>query len=67
MERDKEKKECKKIEEIASLSGKDVLEIGCGDGKITAFLVNKARNLTAIDPDEKALEKARKKGHQFFH
>ena len=41
------------------LSGKDVLEIGCGKGRITRDLAEHAKRLTATDPDGSALEKAR--------
>lgn len=41
------------------LSGKDVLEIGCGKGRITRDLAQHARRVVASDPDADALEKAR--------
>lgn len=41
------------------LSGKDVLEIGCGKGRITRDLAQHARRVVASDPDVDALEKAR--------
>jgi ubiquinone/menaquinone biosynthesis C-methylase UbiE len=59
MERDQGKKEFEKIEEIASLDGKVALEVGCGDGLVSAFLASKVKNLVAIDPDKEALEKAK--------
>jgi ubiquinone/menaquinone biosynthesis C-methylase UbiE len=34
------------------------LEIGCGSGRISAILSSKANRLVAIDPDEKAINKA---------
>jgi ubiquinone/menaquinone biosynthesis C-methylase UbiE len=37
------------------------LEIGCGTGKNTAFLITKATHITAVDLSEKMLEKAREK------
>ena len=40
-------------------NGKDVLEIGCGKGRITRDLANHARRVTATDPDAMALEAAR--------
>lgn len=51
--------EFKKIDEFVNLRDKHVLEIGCGDGRITSFLVQKAGNLTAIDIDEVCIEEAR--------
>lgn len=41
------------------LGGKDVLEIGCGKGRITRDLAMHARRVVATDPDAAALEKAR--------
>ena len=41
------------------ISGKEVLEIGCGKGRITRDLAMHARRVVAIDPDAAALEKAR--------
>lgn len=41
------------------LAGKDVLEIGCGDGRITNELGAHARRVVAVDPDATILERAR--------
>ena len=49
-----------KIEEFVDLCGKSLLEIGCGDGRLTALLADKADAITAIDPDESKIEAARK-------
>lgn len=49
-----------KIEEFVDLNGKSLLEIGCGDGRLTALLADKADAITAIDPDEGSIEAARK-------
>jgi malonyl-CoA O-methyltransferase len=38
-----------------------VLELGCGTGKNTAWLVNKAQHVTAVDFSEHMLNKAREK------
>ena len=50
----------KKIEEFIELNGKVLLEVGCGDGRLTALLVDKASAITAIDPDGSRIEAARK-------
>ena len=47
-----------KIEEFIKLDGKTLLEIGCGDGRLTAQLAGKAFAITAIDPDEASIEAA---------
>ena len=36
-----------KIEEFIELNGKTLLEIGCGDGRLTALLADKADAITA--------------------
>jgi len=47
-----------KIEEFVQLTDKELLEVGCGDGRLTALLVNKAAAVTAIDPDGSRIEAA---------
>lgn len=53
--------ELKKISEFTNLSNKQVLEIGCGSGRLSSFLAQKAGSLIAIDIDEVSLEEARSK------
>jgi len=48
-----------KIEDFVNLKGKHVLEIGCGDGRLSSFLAQDAENLVAVDPDEERIEAAR--------
>ena len=43
----------------ADLRGKQVLEVGCGDGRITAGIQDLPSQLVAIDPDEIRLNQAR--------
>jgi len=40
-----------KIEEFVELSGREMLEIGCRDGRLSSLLANKVKRLTAIDVD----------------
>ena len=49
-----------KIEELVQLDGKALLEIGCGEGRLTAMLADKAATVIAVDPDEAKIESARK-------
>jgi 2-polyprenyl-3-methyl-5-hydroxy-6-metoxy-1,4-benzoquinol methylase len=41
-----------------SLDGKSVLEIGCGDGRLTWRYADQAANVTGIDPDSDRINKA---------
>jgi ubiquinone/menaquinone biosynthesis C-methylase UbiE len=52
--------EYKKIDAFVSLKDKRVLEVGCGDGRLSSFLVQKVGILIAIDIDETRLEEARR-------
>lgn len=52
--------EIQKIEELAKLKGKTVLEIGCGEARISKLLVPKVKKLVAIDPDKKCIAKNKK-------
>jgi len=48
----------KNITEQCDITGKEILEIGCGSGRITRDLAKYARKVVAIDPDERALQVA---------
>ena len=50
-----------KIEELVELSGREMLEIGCGDGRLSSLLAHKVKSLTAIDPDQAMINLACKK------
>ncbi len=55
---------------LSSISFKTCLEIGCGTGKNTAWLVTKATELTAVDFSAEMLAKAKEKikaTHVRFH
>jgi SAM-dependent methyltransferase len=49
-----------KIEEFVDLSGREMLEIGCGDGRLSSLLADKVKSLTAIDPDQAMINQAGK-------
>jgi ubiquinone/menaquinone biosynthesis C-methylase UbiE len=52
----------KKLTSVLSLEGKEVLEIGCGNGKRAAHIASLCLRLTAIDPDRACIAKAREMG-----
>lgn len=60
MKTDSDRRIAEKILQHASLKGKRVLEIGCGNGRITALLAGLPSSLTAIDPDAGQIRQARK-------
>lgn len=61
MKIDSEKLEQKTIKKVFDLKGKEILEIGCGDGRITAMLSQADNSIIAIEPDNYLLSLARKK------
>jgi len=42
-----------------NLDDKTVLEIGCGDGRLTEWLARQAAHVVAIDPNQEKIESAR--------
>jgi 2-polyprenyl-3-methyl-5-hydroxy-6-metoxy-1,4-benzoquinol methylase len=49
---DPEDTETKALHDFADFSGKRVLEIGCGDGRLTWRYADRAAFVVAIDPDD---------------
>lgn len=47
------------FDELVSLDGLRVAEIGCGDGRFTYRYADRAASVLAIDPDEEAIALAR--------
>lgn len=47
-----------KVQHYVNLRDKDVLEIGCGDGRLTALFADITQSLVAIDPDVERLAQA---------
>jgi ubiquinone/menaquinone biosynthesis C-methylase UbiE len=47
------------IRELVDFSGKEVLEIGCGNGRVTWCYADSAASALALDPRERDIEQAR--------
>lgn len=54
-----DKKIIDKIQQFVDLENKKVLEVGCGDGRITTLLYDKPQEIVAIDPDTRKIREAR--------
>ena len=57
---DPEKNEIHALKEMTEWRGKRVLEIGCGDERLTRRLANLGAQLEAVDPDKRLIALARK-------
>jgi 2-polyprenyl-3-methyl-5-hydroxy-6-metoxy-1,4-benzoquinol methylase len=55
---DPENSEIRALFDLVDFSGKQVLEIGCGDGRLTRRYAQAAAHVTAIDPFEEAIGRA---------
>ena len=56
---DPEKNESRALLELADFGGRRVLEIGCGDGRLTWRYADRAGQVTAIDPSADAIAAAK--------
>jgi ubiquinone/menaquinone biosynthesis C-methylase UbiE len=45
---------------LADFGGRRVLELGCGDGRLTLGIARDAASVLAFDPDAEAVERARR-------
>lgn len=52
--------EMQTVQNHVNLAGKDVLEIGCGDGRLAFKYANLARRVIALDPDAERIRKAKR-------
>ena len=57
---DPENNEIRALFDLADFTGKQVLEIGCGDGRLTWRYADVAARVTAIDPYEEGIRRAKK-------
>jgi len=46
--------------DLVEVEGREVLEIGCGDGRLTRRYADRAAHVTAIEPFEDAIARAQK-------
>ena len=58
---DPEGVEIKFVKKHISFDKKDVLEVGCGEGRLTFQYAPEAKSVTAIDPSQKSILSARRK------
>ena len=56
---DPEEVESRVVHELIDFGGRDVLEIGCGDGRLTWRYAHEAASVLAIDPKESEIAAAR--------
>jgi 2-polyprenyl-3-methyl-5-hydroxy-6-metoxy-1,4-benzoquinol methylase len=47
--------------DLVEIEGREVLEIGCGDGRLTWRYADRAAHVTAIDAFEDGIERAKKR------
>lgn len=59
LQRDPEHNEIRNLRRIAELTGKRLLEVGCGEGRLTWQYARSPRHVAGIDPDRDALRVAR--------
>jgi 2-polyprenyl-3-methyl-5-hydroxy-6-metoxy-1,4-benzoquinol methylase len=55
---DPENNEIRALFDLVDLSGKHILEIGCGDGRLTWRYAEAAAHVTGIDPFEESIRRA---------
>jgi ubiquinone/menaquinone biosynthesis C-methylase UbiE len=57
---DPEGVELRTLRELAPVDGLHVLEVGCGEGRLTFQLAGAAASVLAVDPDGERVETARR-------
>ena len=59
---DPQGRELELIARVSDLAGKDVLDIGCGDGRTSRRLARRGATVLGVDPDGAAIAQARAGG-----
>lgn len=57
---DPERNEIRALRQVTSWRGKRVLEVGCGDGRLTRRLAGLSAHIQAIDPEAAQIRVARR-------
>lgn len=57
--KDPEGAEARALSELGDFTGKRVLEVGCGDGRLTWLYAGRAESVLGIDPEEEQITLAR--------
>jgi len=57
--RDPDGVEARALAEAADLQGRRVLEVGCGDGRLTWTYASRAASVLGVDPSEESVAAAR--------
>ena len=60
MQVDPERNEIRALAQVASWRGRRILEIGCGNGRLTLRLASLGAQVAAVDPDAKLVRAARR-------
>lgn len=58
--RDASGTEAQALAHLGDFAGRRVLEVGCGDGRVTWMYARDAAHVLAIDPDDDLIEEARR-------
>jgi ubiquinone/menaquinone biosynthesis C-methylase UbiE len=57
---DPEEAETRVINDLIDFTDKDVLDVGCGDGRMTWRFADRARSVLGLDPEAASIKQARR-------